>query len=162
MANWLEEMIARIVSSPEFQHPGYTQSQMMANQGPMGTPMQSPEQYDIPFAIPYGENSVIRESDIERPLGAGGNWLRPSNDLGAAMRSDLITVPMAQREMDSRIDPRMAGDHARNHIAGWNGALPTQAIDKQRALEYLLSVARKSSEKAIKYDQSRRKMAKYK
>lgn len=86
MANWLEEMIARaigrVMSGEEY--PGFTQNRMMANQGPMGTPMQSPDQYDIPYRTPYGNDGIIREGDIKHPLGRAG-W-RGATGVGNALR----------------------------------------------------------------------------
>jgi hypothetical protein len=70
--NWLEEMIARIqmgqaTSNPT---PGYTKTQMMTNQMPMGTPTQDPAQFSGPYyQTPYGGSSFVQESDVSAPLG---------------------------------------------------------------------------------------------
>ena len=123
MMNWLDELIAKLggqeyPSQP--QYPGYTQSRMMVNRLPMGSPSQDPAQFSgPPYQIPYGPGQMFQEADLPtstsggRPLGYTPMYPTGFRDAtGANVGRERVYSDVAARANESFPGAGLSPDNA--------------------------------------------------
>ena len=108
------EAVYNQMAGGQGQHPGFTQSQMMTNQGPMMSPSQDPRQFDVPFRTPYGPNSAFKKSDVKNGTFGlrdkeqtgepwGGNYTVTQ---GPLINSEAMADSLASRMQSAGVDYR--------------------------------------------------------
>jgi hypothetical protein len=123
--------------------PGFTRTQMMTNQGPMGTPTQDPAQFSGPYyATPYGGTSFVNEADTQNPLST--QYTRSlrgvAGELGQRNAPGNYSNPYTLNyNYDTILGPRE--DHGSSTDALDYG----QRVNRETAMQILLDAARQQA-----------------